>query len=242
MRAVAMMVFTAADGRSGKCTGTLLNNSRQDRTPYFLGASHCISTQAIASTLQTWWNYRSASCNSSQRDGSFQIVNGGAQLLYANRDTDTSFMRLNGAPPANATFAGWDASAPASLGASVFTIHHPASDWQKYSAGAISHFATCSFINPVTNFVSCIDATVGNSSFYMVAWSRGVAENGSSGAALFSSRGLVMGQLFSGTASCANPGGTESFGRFDLAFDAALSRWLSPECGNPGDNQSGNRS
>jgi hypothetical protein len=33
------------------CTGSLVNNVREDGTPYFLTANHCISTNAMAQTL-----------------------------------------------------------------------------------------------------------------------------------------------------------------------------------------------
>ena len=37
---VAMIVFETSEG-SYACSGTLLNNRRQDLTPYFLTAAHC---------------------------------------------------------------------------------------------------------------------------------------------------------------------------------------------------------
>ena len=40
------------------CTGTLLNNFAQDRTPYFLTANHCVNSQAVAQTVEAYWFIR----------------------------------------------------------------------------------------------------------------------------------------------------------------------------------------
>jgi hypothetical protein len=208
MHAVAKMVF-GINGATSMCTGSLLNNTKNDRTPYFLSANHCISTQTVASSLQTIWNYRLASCGGSQVDSTMQTVNGGAILLYQTTSTDTSFMRLNGTPPSNATFAGWSANT-AATSAAVFGIHHPAADLQKYSRGTITSIG---------------------SGFYDMVWTpnQGVTEPGSSGSALFTSSGRqLIGQLYGGYSSCANPTGADIYGRFDLAYNASLKTWLSP--------------
>jgi hypothetical protein len=61
--AVARMIFTE-HAKSYLCTGTLLANLQPaSTTPYFLTANHCISTQTVASTLQTRWFYRHPTCS-----------------------------------------------------------------------------------------------------------------------------------------------------------------------------------
>ena len=228
-QAVAMMSFVDA-GDSYACTGTLLNNALQDRTPYFLSANHCISTQASASTMETYWNYRTASCGGLQLESDFQSVGGGAQLLYASARTDTSFMRLNSAPPANAVFAGWNANTPAGIGASIFSIHHANTDPEKFSSGLVTGYDICDTATGL-----CPASTQSNGTFYIVNWSRGITQEGSSGGALFtSSNQQVIGQLLGGTSSCTNPGGWDVFGRLDLAYDAGgLAQWLSPTVTTP---------
>ena len=59
--ATAKMSYVDTDGGSYTCTGTLLNDRTSSWTPYFLSANHCISKQTVASTLTTYWFYRSAS-------------------------------------------------------------------------------------------------------------------------------------------------------------------------------------
>ena len=61
--AVGRIMFNN-NGRTYVCTGTLLNNVAQDRTPYFLTANHCVSTQAVAQTVEVYWFYQTTSCNS----------------------------------------------------------------------------------------------------------------------------------------------------------------------------------
>src|SRR5665811_2003643 len=93
--ATAKMAFTSG-GYSYVCTGTLMNDSDPSTyIPFFLTADHCVPTQTIASTLQTYWFYRASSCNSGSLSSGTKTLTGGASLLYANSVTDTSFMQLN---------------------------------------------------------------------------------------------------------------------------------------------------
>jgi hypothetical protein len=222
MHAVALMDFVDS-GDEYVCTGSLLNNSAADKTPYFLSANHCISTQTVATTLETYWNYRTASCSGTSIDSTFSRVVGGATLLYASSDTDTSFLRLTGTPPSNAVFAGWDATNVAAVGNSVYTIHHPSGDVQKISKGNVASHQTCWSAG---ENIGCTDATSSTGTFYETSFTSGVTEGGSSGGPLYSSDGKVIGQLYGGSASCSYRSGSEVYGRFDVAYKAALSKWL----------------
>lgn len=218
--AVARMVFTASDGISYLCTGTLVNNTKQDYVPYFLTANHCVSTQSAASSLQTAWFYRSTSCNSGV-PGNAANRNGGAILLYASAATDSSFLKLNDMPPAGVTLAGWDARGTAQSGLAIYGLHHPAGDLLKYSVGAVNGFYNCS---ANSDQIRCPVGDA-NSAFYGVVWSEGITEGGSSGSALFSN-GRVIGTLLGGSSSCAAPQGLDTYGRFDKAFNSKIWSWL----------------
>ncbi|MFC5495928.1 serine protease [Caenimonas terrae] len=236
--ATARMVFVDS-GYSFACTGTLLNDSQFSGTPYFLSANHCISTQTAASTLNTYWFYRSASCNVLALDPSATQLNGGATLLYASTATDTSFMRLNQPPPANAVFAGWSSSPP-QFGQELIGVHHPRGDLQKVARGSLAAFLSCSV--GVNDTFNCAEASASNSNYLDAQWSQGTVESGSSGSGLFTtingSRYLV-GQLKGGSASCQDPTGLNAYGRFDIAYTAGLNRWLSPGQSVSGQQQSG---
>ncbi|RZJ14160.1 MAG: serine protease [Acidovorax sp.] len=217
--AVARMIFTSG-ANTYVCTGTLLNDSQSSGTPYFLSANHCISTQAEASTLQTDWFYRAPSCNSRTLSSTTAKRVNGATLLYASDTTDTVFLRLNDTPPAGAFFAGWDAGTQA-IGASVVGLHHPRGDLLKASFGTLNSLSTCTTAGG-TQF-QC-SGTTGN--YYRVNWSQGTTEGGSSGSALFKGGTHVVGTLYGGSASCTSIASPEFYGRFDVAYNAALKNWL----------------
>ena len=217
--AVARMSFVSG-GLSYLCTGTLMNEVNLSGKPYFLSANHCISTQTAASTLQTNWFYRSPTCNSGTLQSTSIRRTGGAQLLYASASTDMSFMLLNDTPPAGVVYAGWDANTVAA-GASIVGLHHPSGDLLKISFGQVNGQSACQ--SSGGNRFQC-SGTSGN--FYRVTWSEGTTEGGSSGSAIFAN-GRVIGTLYGGSAVCTNKASFDYYGRFDIAYNAALKDWLS---------------
>ena len=229
-RSVALMTFEE-NGAGYLCTGTLLNDAQSSTTPYFLTASHCVSTQTAASSVETYWFYRSAACNSSLPNPGTQQLSGGATLLSAQPATDTSFMQLNAAPPAGIVFAGSYFGAVAE-GAVTAGLHHPQGDMQKLFEGAVKQFANCTFGTAVnTDMFTCLVSAPQDSRFLTVGLTVGTTEFGSSGSGLFlpiGSKRYVVGQLAGGAASCQNPTDYDYYGRFDLAFQTALKNWLKP--------------
>ncbi len=226
MNSVALMDFFEVDGEY-ICTGTLLaDQDASSNIPYFLSANHCINTQTVASTLSTYWFYRSSACNSGT-PGPYQQLAGGATLLYNTTNTDTSFMRLNNTPPAGAVYSGWYASSLATAGTAVKGLHHPGGDLLKYSSGSVSStYLNCSPPD-ATGAFSCSYATSPSSStFYDILWSSGLTEPGSSGSGLFNGSGYLIGQLYGGSSTCGG-GGDDIYGRFDVAYNASVKQWLS---------------
>ena len=226
--AVARMLFTSG-GRTYACTGTLLNDAQRSGTPYFLSANHCISSQTVASTLQTDWFYQSSACNSGALSTRATKLYNGATLLHASGSTDVSFMRLNDAAPGGAHFAGWDASAGAlATRTAIVGLHHPAGDMLKISKGEVSGQTSC--VVTAENQFNCVGNT-GN--FYMVNWTSGTTQGGSSGSALFSNDGrYVVGTLYGGSASCTSRGALDFYGRFDVSYNEALKNWLGSQGGS----------
>lgn len=233
--AVAKISFIGSDGVAYLCSGALVADTAASASPYFLSANHCISQQSEASTLESYWFYRAATCGSGSLGSGSQTVSGGATLLYASSLTDTSFMRLGHMPPTGAVYAGWAVSASPSatspaLNAAVAGVHHPAGDLQKISTGTITGYRSCTALDPATDTFSCSTAT-STASFVNVTYTSGVTEGGSSGSPLFQTSGsshYLVGQLYGGSSSCTTPSGSNIYGRFDLAYNAALSPWLNP--------------
>jgi hypothetical protein len=227
-KAVAKMSYVE-QGSSYECTGTLLaDNVSTSYVPYFISANHCVSDQTTASTLNTYWFYRSSACNSGSLNPATTQNSGGATLLYASANTDTSFMRLNAAAPAGAVFSAWSASTP-TIGTAATSIHHPMGDLQKISFGTLDEFDSCTEPDATGSF-TCSPATVSTANFVNVTFTSGSAESGSSGSGLHyvgGSERYLIGTYLGGSSSCSNLSGSNRYGRFDLPYTAALRQWLS---------------
>jgi hypothetical protein len=220
---VAKLSYTDR-GYSYVCSGSLVNDSDATTSvPYFLTANHCISTQTAASTLETHWFYQAASCNSSSRDSRYNKLTGGAQLLYASANTDTSFLRLNKQPPSGALYLGWTTATPI-INDSVTGIHHPDGDLKKISFGQFKSFQDC-YSDSDRSFY-CYTASSASGDYLDVDWLQGVTENGSSGSALFNDAHQIIGTLWGGNDSCYDEDGISTYGRFEVAYNVKLKQWL----------------
>ena len=222
--AVARMSYVK-DGRNYLCTGTLVNDAAGSLTPYFLTANHCISSASQAASLQTAWFYRSSSCGARSLSSQSQTLRGGAALLHTAANPDITLLRLLDTPPANAVFAGWDATASNATPA-VVGIHHPVGDLQKISFGQVETTLTCDPIATDGTF-GCTSSKAANASYYGVRWTEGTTENGSSGSGMFTN-GRLSGVLSGGSGSCSRSGSgnnTSVYGRLSSAFEA-LRPWL----------------
>ena len=227
INAEGRIVFT--DGGSFVCSGTLVaDKDTTSNIPYFLTANHCVDSQVVASTVQSFWFYNSSSCNSGTRNPSFTAIAPGATLLYASVTTDTSLIRFNSAPPAGTGYAGWNVGASTVQGASVTGIHHPRGDVTKISFGSIRAYSVCSPSG--SESFTCSGSGSATSTFYTVDWASGLTEQGSSGSGLFLDNGkYLIGQLYggSGDGTCAGSTGSDWYGRFDVAYsNGNLGQWL----------------
>ncbi len=215
--AVAHMTFVESDGQGYVCTGTLLNDTTPStQVPYFYSAAHCISSQSVANTLNTYWGYENTACGTANGVRGNPVI-GGAEILFADEDLDALLLRLRNPAPANATFAGWDASR-LSTDADVIAIHHPRGDAKKVSRG--QHVADR------------------YSDLYTVAWLEGTTEGGSSGSGLFTrytdNSYRLRGGLYGGDALCSNSGSLtntlnrDHYSRLDLIFPQ-IKQWLAAD-------------
>ncbi|MEI2430583.1 serine protease [Lysobacter yananisis] len=214
-KSVARMTFTTSGG-TYLCTGTLLNNNHSPKKRLFWTAAHCISTQTVANTLQTYWFYDVTTCGGSTVNPAFTTLSGGAYLRHANTTRDTALLELKTAPPSGAVYAGWSSAAIAATGTAIEGIHHPAGDVKKYSLGSVNGLSTS------------ID---GKSPLYRVVWSTGVTEGGSSGSGLFtvtSSGGYQLrGGLYGGTSYCSAPRDPDYYSRFADIY-SSVSSYFNP--------------
>ncbi len=222
-RSVAKMTFNLG-GSGFLCTGSLINNTLNDRTPYFLTAQHCESDNW--NTLVLNFNYESPTCNGAS-SGQIQTLNG-ATLKAENFDTDFRLLQLNNSPPAtaNAYFNGWDKSGAQPQVETA--IHHP--------GGAIKKISLDN--NPAASVTGFGGRLVNG--FWQVVWDQGMTEGGSSGCPLYDQNKRVVGQNLGGTpAQCENPQAVQKvFGKFSESWAHGgastnqLKDWLDPNNSN----------
>ncbi len=214
------------------CSGTLINNAKQDCRPYFLSANHCLGVPGLdlhAGDTLDWvfmFNYESPDCSPTTDGPTTQTVQG-AIIRATSPDTDFTLFELLDAPQAyyDVYYAGWDRNIAPPI--SAIGIHHPSGDVKKIS-----------FDN-----APAVDAT-GEFGFFdthwKVVWDLGSTEPGSSGSGLFNQNGLLIGQLTGGDAGCidtvSNNGGYDIFGKIFQSWDMVgttsadrLQDWLDPE-------------
>src|SRR5215468_2971291 len=202
-KSVGLFQFTTPKGEFA-CSGILLNNARNDGTPYFLTANHCLSRNDYSTSLRVYWLYDSGDSPTSQTPQS----SGGA-VIATGVAGDFTLLQLPYAPP-GVRFAGWTAESPAAS-TPVTSIHHPQASYKRFSSGQ-------------TVAGACPSGLQGGCEQYLpVRWQSGITEPGSSGAPLFvgsSSDPRVAGLLSGGLSSCSNRTGLDFYSRFDLAFTA----------------------
>jgi lysyl endopeptidase len=226
---VAGMQFSTSTG-TFVCTGSLLNDIDPNTfTPYFISANHCISTQTVASSLETHWFYQSATCDGSTRSASYEHITGGSTLLHTqgmsaaaptSNSMDTTLLLLNSAPPAGAYFAGWNTAVPPGTGTPRTGIHHPKADWKKISYGLFGGDWACGWAT--ADGFGCDE---GGGNFYHVQWKNGGTEGGSSGSAIYYNNDQVIGTLSGGDGVCA--GSNSFYSSFRAAYAAGnYEQWL----------------
>ena len=184
---VARIYFETSEGGSSRCSGTLLNNRRQDLTPYFLTAAHCVQTEEAARSVTAFWSYQTQTCNGDLPELRSVPQTEGAGLLSTlggggrNPEGDMTLLQLEGDLPDGVMFQGWDAD-PQPVGAQVTGIHHPGSaDWGVFKRISFGQ------IIPDPGFGTSDDT------YAIVRYTQGLVEGGSSGSALFSSSETVVG-------------------------------------------------
>ena len=206
-KAVALIV----NGGFAACTGSLVNNTANDGTPYFLTANHCLGNP---NTWAYYFNHESSTCSGSTGPTNNSIS--GGTLLVANGGADVALIELSSTPPSSwgVEYAGWDASGASPDNATG--IHHPSGDVKKICFEEDSPYTS----------------TAGGAAVWWIgAWELGVTEPGSSGSPLFDQNHRIIGQLYGGAAACfgsVNNGQYDFYGRFDVSWGLGVSQYLDP--------------
>ena len=208
----------------GLCTGTLINNTRNDRAALLLTADHCKITAANANGVMAYYNYQRSSCRAltsgivtSPPPEGGALLQLGASLVSTARKSDFTLLRLNGTVPplANPFWLGWDRRDIAPSGAAV--IHHPRGEEKRVSVENDPLM-----ISNVLEEFEGITLPIG-AALYVPNWDVGTTEGGSSGSALLTrDTKRIIGTLSGGEALCSgitNNGRKDIFGRLFTSWE-----------------------
>ncbi len=214
-----LMYVSGASGGAGwyVCTGSLMNNTAQDLTPYILSAYHCYEG-ATSSDLSKWqftFGYEAPGCEDATPEDEHTLV--GSYLRAATPiegGSDGLLLELAEDIPSDwdVYYNGWDRTNAEVEGGGV-GIHHPAGDIKKIS--------TFESYEEDTWPGESIGATNAHWEMTFVSTANGhsVTEGGSSGSPIFNSNKLVFGTLTGGNSSCTNTSGSNYYGKLWYHWD-----------------------
>lgn len=225
-RGVCRILLVATEGM-GFCSGTLINNTNGDGTPYVLGAFHCQDGFTPLWDMYRFdFNYEGAGCDNPATEPDYMSILG-STYRAGRRETDFVLLELLNSVPASydVFLNGWDRRSNVTPQNSVL-IHHPQADIKKITFDddfATIHGVAINWDNGVT--------TPPNTHL-RTSWELGTHEFNSSGSPLFNQDKRVVGQLHGGLADCDLSVGYH--GRLALSWsgggtpDSRLSDWLDP--------------
>jgi hypothetical protein len=210
---------------AGWCSGSLVNNTAQNCTPYILTALHC-GENASTNNMNQWifyFNYEASGCSNpgNQNQVPNQTMTGCARIADSgdgggDNGSDYMLVQINNSIPNNYNpyYNGW--SAVNTTSSSGVSIHHPAGDIKKISTYNANLVNSTWGGAPGTHWrVNWVSTTNGH----------GVTEGGSSGSPIFNAAGRIIGTLTGGTSFCTTPTTPDYYGKMSY-------HWAS----NPGDN------
>jgi hypothetical protein len=229
-------IHAVKNGSGYWCSGSLINNTRNDGTPYVLSADHCYKG-ASQDDLNQWvfyFSYEETGCANTPVPPLEKAMTG-ATLKARAGDVNTAgsdflLLLLNDEIPDtfDVFLNGWSRiNTPSSSGVG---IHHPQGDVKK--------------ISTYKHKVSSTTWTGGSIyTHWLVYWDEtanghGVTEGGSSGSVLFDSTGMIVGNLTGGASACDSFSLWEPdyYGKFSYSWVSngtdsteQLKPWLDPD-------------
>jgi hypothetical protein len=200
------------------CSGTLVATRDNSLKPYLLTAGHCIHSEDSARSLVVYWNYQTTACYgtppTSRESSTLKSTGGGHLIDYGTAEEGDYSLVLLQNIPGGVTFSGWDPT-DVPMSTDVVGIHHPKASWKRISFGKRTLDETVE--------VEGLGTAPGDK-YYVVTWDHGRAEPGSSGSAIFTSPGVIVGTLTWGSVSptltvCQMNPSTVGYGRFSNTYN-----------------------
>ena len=200
-RSVVLLIINGTTS----CTGTLVNNTANDGTPYILTASHCLNNQfqiqnpdyeEVAGSIICYFNYNSPQC-APVEPGHINQTLASAHFRAANEATDFALLELLSKPPTeyNAYYAGWNALDKGDN--PYICIHHP--------NGSPKRLIKAEGEVELTTYVIQEIGFTPNSHWKVGRWAIGCTAGGSSGSPLIDANNYVIGGLTGGASYCSTP-------------------------------------
>ena len=198
------------------CSGSLINTTAHDGTPYLLTADHCGSS-ASPDDMNLWqfyFNFERPGCDNTGNPAN-NVLYGSTLISSGPLDggSDFKLVLLHQRPPLawRPYYNGWNnLDIPAESGVG---IHHPSGDAKKIST----------FMGNVTSgggsFSSgevMADDSAWRFSFIETENGHSVTQGGSSGSPMFNQDGLIVGTLSGGSSTCTNLNGTNIYGKLSF--------------------------
>ena len=229
-RAVGQLTFEDT-GQFYVCSGGLLNTTDGSNVPYLLTANHCFSTQASATSLEAFWQYRTATCNGLAPDENQFPRTLGSTLLATSAvpNSDFTFLQLSEDPPDDSVLLGWTSANVAYAGGLVlYRLSYPNGNPMVFTREqVIANPTTCS-----TDPGKPDDEPIAQGTFIYESDIQGGTGGGSSGSPLLLEDLRVVGQEFGSCGSNTNDDCDVAHNAtVDGAFSAtfpSLQPWLSP--------------
>lgn len=219
--ATSQLVFNG----SYTCSGTLVNNTRDQGRPLIITAAHCLQNKKSLETVVVIFGKRKLLKDQPYRG--LEWASTGVSLLSSSKDIDFALLELNSRIPDHVApvFLGW--SKLLSQPSLIYSIHFPDFENAQYSF---------SIAKPSLATFGGLYTGVDFGHWKVDQWAQGTTTLGSSGAPLLNSNFEIIGGL-SGSTDWKNYK-SDYFFRFDFAYDhfsdasRQLKNWIDP--GNSG--------
>lgn len=214
---------TKINTRGYNCSGTLVNNTANDQTPYILSAYHCFNNGYSTvnfhddGAVYVYFEDETPGCEDAiSRPVPTKIMVGAESVVLnpINGGSDGALIKLKNEIDEDwhVFFNGWDRRDGDNLFRNGAVIHHP-----NYDVKKISFYA-----NNLTSGRWVVSENTGmENAHWVTEYVRGATQGGSSGSPIFSQDGLIVGTLTGGGSDCNgnSPYGTDYYGKLAYHWD-----------------------